>query len=242
MQQTENRIDLNQLSTADLEYLLAEKKKEERQAKLKARETYESGRDILVEQLVARAKVLNDQMRDFKQYAIDQLEAFRETANDYGDIRKNSKGGFSLRHRVTGEMVSLDRNSIPEYDERAASAEGLLKEFLEDKVKKRDLPTYRTIMALMERNKQGDLTPSRIGSLLKVKDNYEDERWRKAMELFEESFRIREISYSVSFFRKDGMQKDQAIVLTFASIPVNFFREESQEAEQGNGQQGPVSK
>jgi hypothetical protein len=228
---SENKIDLSQIPTADLEAYLAEKKKQERIEKLKARESYEAGRDVLVAQLVARAKVLNDQMRDFKQYAIDQLEAFRETANDYGDIRKNSKGGFSLRHRASGEMVSLDRNSVPEYDERAASAEELLKEFLEDKVKKRDLPTYRTIMALMERNKQGDLTPSRIGSLLKVKDNYDDARWIKAMELFEESFRIREISYSVSFFRKDSMQKDQAIVLTFASIPVNFFRDEVIESD-----------
>lgn len=228
---SENKVDLSNLTTAQLEELLLEKRKEEKAKKIQARESYESGRDTLVEQLVARAKVLNDQMRDFKQYAIDQLEAFRETANDYGDIRRNSKGGFSLRHRITGEMVSLDRNSIPEYDERAASAEGLLKEFLEDKVKKRDLPTYRTIMALMERNKQGDLTPSRIASLLKVKDNYDDPRWVKAMELFEESFRIREISYSVSFYRKDSMQKDQAIVLTFASIPVNFFRDENGEGQ-----------
>ena len=224
---SENKqIDLDSLTTDQLEAMLAEKKKEQKAQKLAARENYEKSRDTLVEQLVARAKVLNAQMQDFKQYAIDQLEAFRETANDYGDIRKNSKGGFSLRHRATSEMVSLDRNSIPEYDERAASAEGLLKEFLEDKVKKRDLPTYRTIMALMERNKQGDLTPSRIASLLKVKDNYDDPRWIKAMELFEESFRIREISYSVSFFRKDSMQKDQAIVLTFASIPVDFLRDE----------------
>lgn len=226
---SETNIDLTNPTIEQLEALLAEKRKEEKAKKMRARESYEAGRDTLVEQLVARAKVLNDQMRDFKQYAIDQLEAFRETANDYGDIRRNSKGGFSLRHRVTGEMVSLDRNSIPEYDERAASAEGLLKEFLEDKVKKRDLPTYRTIMALMERNKQGDLTPSRIASLLKVKDNYDDPRWIKAMELFEESFRIREISYSVSFYRKDSMQKDQAIVLTFASIPVNFFRAEGED-------------
>ncbi|MBS4041615.1 MAG: DUF3164 family protein [Flavobacteriales bacterium] len=220
------QIDLNELTTAQLEAMLAEKKKAEKVAKIAARKEYENQRDELIEQLVARAKVLNDQMRDFKQYAIDKLEDFRITANDYGDIRKNSKGGFSLRHNLTGEMVSLDRNSVPEYDERAASAESLLKEFLEDKVKKRDLADYRTLMALMERNKQGDLTPSRIALLLKVKDNYDDPRWAKAMELFEESFRIREISYSVSFFRKDKMQKDQAIVLTFASIPVRFFRDE----------------
>ena len=215
------KIDLSQLTAEQLEAALSEKRKQEKENKLAAKTSYEYDRDKLIQHLVSRAKILNDQMRDFKQYAIEQLENFREHANQYGDIRSNSKGGFSLRHRTTGELVSFDRNSIPEYDERAASAETLIKEFLEDKIKKRDLATYRTIAALLERNKAGDMTPSRIASLLKVKDNYDDPRWIKAMELFEESFRIREISYSVSFFRKNTLQKDVPIVLTFASIPVN---------------------
>ncbi len=219
-------IDVTQLSAADLESLLRAKQKEEKEKKAKERDAYEASRDELVAELVQRAQVLHIQMRQFKQYAIDALEEFRERANAYGDIRSNSKGGFGLRHRNNGQMVSLDRNTVPEYDERAAMAEALLKEFLEDKVKKRDLATYRTIMALMERNKQGDLTVSRVASLLKVKDNYDDERWIKAMELFEESFRIREISYSVSFYKKDNMQKDQAITLTFASIPVELIDKE----------------
>ncbi|MFH1121768.1 MAG: DUF3164 family protein [Bacteroidota bacterium] len=229
---SELKIDLSQVPLEQLEAYLAEKKKEDRLNKLNEKKRYESARDTLTSQLVARGAVLNAQMSDFKQYAIDALEEFREMANEYGEIRKNSKGGFSLRHSVTGEMVSLDRNSIPEYDERASMAEELLKEFLEDKVKKKDLQHYRVINALMARNKQGDLIPSRIASLLSIKDNYDDPRWIKAIQLYEESFRIREISYSVSFYRKDSMQKDQAIVLTFASIPVNFLRNEQVNQEQ----------
>lgn len=229
-------IDLSEISTAELEALLKMKQQEDRERRARDRENYEQKRDELVAELVQRAHVLHMQMRDFKQYAIDRLEEFREIANAYGDIRRNSKGGFSIRHRATNEMVSLDRNAVPEYDERAALAETLIKEFLEDKVKKRDLPTYRTIMALMERNKQGDLTVSRIASLLKVRDNYEDERWVKAMNLFEESFRIREISYSVSFYKKTLLEKDEAISLTFASIPVQLINDKpiTQQAQQTN--------
>src|SRR5574343_130390 len=229
-------IDLSEISTAELEALLKMKQQEDRERRARDRENYEQKRYELVAELVQRAHVLHMQMRDFKQYAIDRLEEFREIANAYGDIRRNSKGGFSIRHRATNEMVSLDRNAVPEYDERAALAETLIKEFLEDKVKKRDLPTYRTIMALMERNKQGDLTVSRIASLLKVRDNYEDERWVKAMNLFEESFRIREISYSVSFYKKTLLEKDEAISLTFASIPVQLINDKpiTQQAQQTN--------
>ncbi|MBS4057783.1 MAG: DUF3164 family protein [Bacteroidales bacterium] len=213
-------IDLSKLSAAELRALLAQREAEERLARIEERAAYEKKRDNLVQSLVARAMVLQHQMQQFKNYCMEQLDEFRETAHRYGDIRSNSKGGFSLRHSKTGELVSLDRNSIPEYDERAALAEQLLKEFLEDKVKKKDLQTYRTIAALMERNRQGDFTPSRIAALLKVRDNYDDERWQKAMQMFVESFGNREISYSVSFARKDSMSKDKSILLNFASLPV----------------------
>jgi hypothetical protein len=49
------------------------------------------------------------------------------------------------------------------------------------------------------------------------------------MELFEESFRIREIGYSVSFYKKDAMEKDQSITLTFASIPVVLIGDKTYE-------------
>jgi hypothetical protein len=227
-------MDITKLSVEELEQVLAEKKKEKQLQKMQEREEYEHSRDILIAQVMDRAKVLHNQMRDFKRYCLEQLESFRKSAEKYGDIRANSKGGFSLRHSATQELVSLDRNLVAEYDERAAMAEDLIKEFLEDKIKKKDLQTYRTIMALLERNKKGDLTPGRVASLLKVKDNYNDQRWIKAMDLFEESFRVRDISYSVSFFTKDSMGKDKNIVLTFSSIPVETNTKSTNDGEKEN--------
>jgi len=220
-------IDLSKISTDELKELLQKKQKEEKKKRLLAKQEYEAKRDLLVRSLVDRSNVLHNQMRDFKQYCIDTLENFRIEALAYGDIKKTSKGGFSLRHSETQELVSLDRNTIAEYDERASIAESLIKEFLEDQVKKRDQKTYRMVAALLERNKQGDFTPGRVASLLKVKDNYDDPRWVKAMQLFEESYRVRDISYSVSFFKKNRLDKDEAISLTLASIPVNQHEQTS---------------
>jgi hypothetical protein len=227
---SKENIPIKELSTEDLEKILADRKKAERQKRLEQRAAYEQKRDILVSQLVHRASVLNREMRDFKEYAMTALSEFKTEANEYGDIRSTSKGGFSLRASGTQELVSLDRNAVPEYDERAAMALELIREFLEDKIKKSSVTTYRTVQALMERNKMGDLIPSRVAALLKVRDNYDDPRWVKAMTLFEESFRIREISYSVSFFKKDNMGKDKPVVLSFASIPIEFDDNENKEA------------
>lgn len=218
---------LENLTVEQLEAALQEKKKAEKAEKLKAKQQYESIRDSLVSELVIEASALNATMSTFKKTALRLINDFRDKAHEYGDIRKNSKGGFSLRNSKTGEMVSLDRNTVPEYDERSTMAEQLIKDFLEDKVKKKDLQSYRLVMTLLEKNKRGDLTPSRVASLLKIKDNYDDHRWIKAMELFEESFNFRDISYSVSFFTKDEMGKDRAIVLTFSSIPVISSNEQN---------------
>lgn len=228
-EQTGQVIDLRSLSNEQIEKELERRKVEEKESKRRQREKYESDRNILVSRLVRDAKNMEEVMSGFKQKCLNDLNGFRDYANFYGDIKKSSLGGFSLRNSNTQEVVSLDRNRVPEYDERASMAESLLKEFLEDKIKRRDLQTFRTISALLEKNKKGDFTPARISSLLKIKDNYDDERWQKAMQLFEESFSVRDISYSVSFYTKDAMGKDQAVCLTFASIPVDANKESGEQ-------------
>lgn len=225
-----SKIDLLQMSTEQLEAALLEKKAKERQDALKKREEYEERRNALVFRRIKQARRLSLLLNEFKRETLEELEAFSKEANMYGDIRSNSKGGFGLRHSETGEKVSLDRNVVSEYDERAAMAETLIKEFLEDKVKKRDVPTFKTINALLSKNKSGDFTPSQVARLLSIRDNYTDERWVKAIKLFEESYQVREISYSVSFFEKDGMNKDTPILLSFAAIPVEAVLEEKEEA------------
>jgi hypothetical protein len=49
------------------------------------------------------------------------------------------------------------------------------------------------------------------------------------MKLFKESFNTRLISMNVSFFEKDGMDKDRLIGLTFSSLPVSNIKINSHE-------------
>lgn len=229
-------MEATTMTTEQLKAELLKREKEERAAKQRQRDEYEKERNVMVSNMVEEATELENMLLQFKKRCMNQIEAFREKANQYGDIRSHSKGGFRLRSSETQEVVSLDRNSVPDYDERANMAEDLIKDFLSDAIKKKDQQTFRTISALMERNKKGDFTPSRIASLMKVRDNYTDERWVKAMQLFEESFLVRDISYSVSFYRKDEMGKDTSICLSFASLPVKEEEadEDSQREEPNN--------
>lgn len=212
--------DVSQMSTQELKELLARKEKQEREARIKKRENYERRRDHMVRNMVTEAGILQGIMSKFKAATMLKLEEFSKEAHLYGQIKKHSKGGFSLRTTDGQMMVRYERNTSPEYDERAGMAEELLKEFLEDKVKKRDKKAFIMVTNLLSRDKEGRYYPSRINGLLKIRDLYADERWQKAMQLFEESYRNRLVSYTVTFHVKDEMEKDKAIILTFASIPV----------------------
>jgi len=212
-------MEIDNLTEEQLEAMLEKKKAEKAEKQRLAKMSYERSRDLLVSELAEEAIVLHRQMVAFKNKAMERLEGFREAAKKYGDIRGNSKGGFSLRNKEQNLKVVLERNTKSEYDERAALAESLLKEFLEDKIKVKDKQTYRTITALMTRNKKtGDFNTTSINSLIAIEDNYQDERWHKAIKLFKESFSVVEVSMNISFYKKDQSGKDEVIPLTFASL------------------------
>lgn len=213
-------IDISKMSASEIEALLKEKQKQEKAESLKKREAYETMRDKKVNQMIKSAIDLQAHMLRFKQKCYDYFEEAKSDAAAYGDIRKNSKGGFSLRARDTGARAALVRNVKHSYDERADMALELVKEFLETTVKKRSLQDYKAISTLIQKNKQGDLEPSRVAALLAIKDNYDDDRWIKGMQLLQEAYYVRDISMNIEFSKPNKQGKDEAIILTFSSLNI----------------------
>jgi hypothetical protein len=216
---TELSIDqLTPQQLTELKKKLKEQEQAQKAAQAARKKAYEQKRDTMVSAMIVEAVEMHIMLADFKARCIARFEEFREIAKEYSDIRSDSKGGFSLRTADGVYLARLDRNVVYEYDERADQAITLIEDFLADKIKKRDAKTYRLVSSLLSKNKSGDLNPAKVAHLLKIRDNYQDERWLKAMELLNESFREREVSYNMSFFKKDNSGKDQPINLSFANL------------------------
>ena len=192
----------------------------EKMARQARKEEYERSRNLIVEQLVGTAKKLSQQLATFKGKALANMNEFHEFAKEYGEVRSNSKGGFGIRNEAGTKRVVLRRNVVNEYDERADMAINLIKDFLKDTVKKRSQADFNTISVLLEKNKQGDLRPDRVAALLRIRDNYNDKRWHQALDLLVEAYKPREVSYNVEFYEVDSQGKEQAVILTFASLSV----------------------
>ena len=144
------------MSARELEQLLKEKQKEERQAYLQKKEQYETDRNLMVGRMVGDAKTLQAYMISVKKGFMEEIVAFKKIAEEYGGVRSNSKGGFSIRSADGTQRVAYKRNVTNDYDERAKQAEALIKDFLGDFVKKRDKKLYDLISSLIEKNKDGD--------------------------------------------------------------------------------------
>ncbi|WP_443937069.1 DUF3164 family protein [Pedobacter sp. MW01-1-1] len=144
----------------------------------------------------------------------DQAEQLKE----YGGIRSNSKGGFSLPHSNGLISVTRRRDTDPTWDERATKAVELIKDFLGDAIKKRDLELYDILMGFLERNANGDLEYAKVMDLLKHEDKFNDTRWKMGLQLIKESYRQNFKAFAYEFKRIDEAGKWKTLTLNFSSL------------------------
>lgn len=209
---------VNTLSTAELKQLLAEREKEERADREKAREAYEAEKNNAVASLYDEAKEIALLLGRFKEKCHVVLANHAERLKEYGGIRSNSKGGFSLLHTNGVTKVTRRRDTNPVWDERATKALELIKDFLMDKVKKRDRKTFTLLMGFLEKNKAGDLEYAKVMELLKHQELFDDERWTEGLSLIKESYSQNFKAYTYDFAKQDGNGKWQRVELNFSGV------------------------
>lgn len=213
-----NKIE--ELSTEQLEELLAERKKNERLEAQKKKEQYERSRNVMIHQQCAAAILLRDDLKAFKEQAFGTMLKFYEDMMTYGDVKKDGKGNFQLISDDQQYKIIFANQVKAGFDERAELAEVKLKEFLNTTVKKRDLGLHGIIMGLLERNKvSGDFDIKLINRLVKMEDKFEDANWKEAIRLFKESYQEQGTSSYIRFYeRNNDQQRWELINLNLASV------------------------
>lgn len=194
---------ISEMTTEELEQLVAKRKQEEQRALQKAREEYERKVDETAKSIITEAIGLNKIMSDFYKDTTDKLIAMREKLNEYGKIRSSSKGGFQIKTADGEAKIVYKYSTVCDWDERAGKAEELLKDFLGDTVKKRDKDLHELIISLLEKNKEGKLELSRMQALYAKEALFTDPRWVEAIRLFKESFQPVDTKMRLEFYRRN---------------------------------------
>ena len=210
--------DISNLTTTQLEELLKNKKKQEATELAKQKEAYEKKRDEVITNIITTAKTLFKELGEFKAYCHIEMGKQAEQLAGYGKIRSNSKGGFSVTDTEDTMRVTRRRDTEPVWDERATKAVELIKDFLSDTIKKRDVKLYNILMGFLEKNKEGDLEYADVMNLYKHENEFNDERWKEGLRLIKESYSNHLKGYGYEFKIKGADGKWENLYLNFSSL------------------------
>lgn len=212
-------------TSEQLEKMLADTKAKEKAEKLaekkrreKERQDYETNRDGNVLDTMAMARNLNIMMAEFKMKCHDVFDKHKEVLDNYGNIRSNSKGGFSLQHSNGEIKIARVLATQPQWNEISMKGVDMLKTFLKTTVKKRDEKLFDLLFAFLEKNKNGDLEYSRVMELLKHQDTFEEPEWKEGLRLLKEGYSIAIRGFHYTFHEKDEHGTMNPVSLNFSSL------------------------
>lgn len=201
-----------------LEARLRRMKDDDKKKKEKARKDYITKRDTITENIITTAKQLFTELSEFKTYCHVNMDEQAKSLAEYGELKSTSKGGFSITNSEGDMRVTRRRDTEPTWDERSLKAIELIKEFLGDTIKKRDIKLFEILMSFLERNDKGDLEYSRVMDLYKHEDKFDDPRWKEGLRLIKESYSSHLKGFGYEFKVKGDDGKWKSLLLSFAGI------------------------
>ena len=210
---------IDQLSNEELEQVIAHRKKAEKAKAEKERKDYEESRDDDAIYLFQATSALAENMKVIKNECHEILQKHQEKLNEYGSIRSNSKGGFSMVSTDKKIKIRRRRDTQPSWDERSTKALELIHAFLNDFVKKREQKMFEILMGFLVKNKKGDLEYSSVMNLLPHEDKFDDNRWKEGLRLIKQSYSSYLKGYQYDFeFLNETTGKYEKIELNFSAL------------------------
>lgn len=202
------------LSTADLRAELEKREAKEKQAKEQSRQAYESMKEDIVMSLVHIAEAQAEKIKEFKGHAFDSMNALYALLLEYSERHANTKGNFTVEF---GDCkIEYRRQGIASFDEKADQAEGHIVDFVTKRFED-DQDTKDLIMSLLER-KNGQLDVLLIQKLYRMENRFDDENWKKGIELLKESYQYNHSKDYIRFFRRSEKGEWKTININFSSI------------------------
>lgn len=177
-------------------------------------------KDELVEELLKKAKEKEEELREFKIKANEDIESyFALLLQNYEiDGKKNSKkGNITLENFSGTKKVQVAVHETLSFDEKLNIAKIKIDEFLTDITKDSD-PTIKTLVTkAFEVDKQGNIDSKKIFALKSY--DIEDPRWVEAMAIIDESKKVAHIKPYIRFYERETIEESYRLVkLDIASV------------------------
>lgn len=160
MEQHINQVDVKSMSKEQRATLLAQLQQEEKDDRIKRRETYEALRGEFMHEVKNRVTGLVADVKGFRAWVEKETEAFTAVMKEYGQVKSDDQRSYTI---TDGDFrLEVKSNKVKGFDERAdMAAERLidyLRRYMQNSEKGADDPMYQMAMTLLERNKMATWT------------------------------------------------------------------------------------
>jgi hypothetical protein len=214
MENTKGPVDLSTLSDADFEAEMLRRNSEKAELQQKAKQDYENLKSEVVTELCKSAKEINETLEKFKIKAFSDMQTVYDLLKEYSSRHKDGKGNFKIEYQ--NYRVSYKRQGKPHFDERSHQAEKHIIDFVNSKFNN-DKDTRDLVMSLLERKKD-QLDINLIQKLYAMENRFQDENWKRGIELLKESYSYSHSKDYIGFEFKDDKGEWQTINLQFSNI------------------------
>lgn len=207
-------IDLSQLSPEELQAELDRRNADIIAGKQRQRKAYEDLKEQTIISLCTGALTINETLKAFKLKAFEDMQTIYEMLKEYSSRHADGKGNFRIEHG--NYRVSYKRQGKPTFDERSHQAEKHIIDFVNSKFEN-DVDTKDLVMSLLER-KKGELDINLVQKLYAMEDRFQDENWKRGIELLKESYSFSHSKDYIGFEVKNDKGEWLPINLQFSNI------------------------
>lgn len=207
-------LDISKMTAKELAELARQREQEEQDERKRSRQQYEERQFALVESIAGEAFALNKQMQELRASWEKKIADFTEFLRTYSHRTEDWKGNIQLIDEDQLVKVEYCNKQTGHYDARGNEGAQLVLDFINEQLKDNE-QILKLVKSLLE-PKSGKFDTYNILKLLKMEDDYTDQRWKRGLQLLKESYTP---TGQKSYFRFYKRERPDA---EWVAVPLNI--------------------
>lgn len=207
-----------EMSTSELEALLAKKRKEEKEKLAAKKNKYEADKNNFLNESAETFVKLHNEMKLLKEECIAQAnELYERMFRIEGKEPKETKS-FTLKNTKDTVKVTVDRQERFEFTDEAVVHINAIKEIFREKFAQRNKGLYSILDGLLIKGKQGEYDPKLLAKARRQVRDLGDENLIAQFDKLDDCQRVRGTAMYCRLYVKDDKQRWQDVSLQFSSL------------------------
>lgn len=212
-------IDLNQISLEELEAVLNQKRREEKNSLEKAQADYKKRRDNFVKATVASFCELSAALKQLKMKTLQRGHELHDEMYEVFDKETRPLKEFSLMTEDGSHKLVIQKQERQALDETAEVAIGTIKEVFKQKFEARNKSMYNILDGLLIKNQKGDYDERLVAKLRKYEADVDDKDFSRALDDLSKAYYTSGSSTYCRVFAKNHQTgKWQDVPMQFSSF------------------------